>query len=178
MYTIYTTQAFLLREFARGEADKELCFLTERFGVIYVHASGIRKLSSKNRMHLVSGVRLALSLVKGKNTWRLTGVERDGLQEVPRIPYSLATLVITKLIVREEKLREIFEEFSRACECVSVESLGYIDRALTLRILTILGFMEQYQSHSLQGLVCETEETKLRYTEHLTRRLQELAIVY
>jgi recombinational DNA repair protein (RecF pathway) len=178
VYTIYTTHAFLLREFSRGEADKELCFLTDRFGVIYVVASGIRKLASKNRMHLVSGVKLSLSLVKGKNTWRLTGIERVAPESGLRVPYSLATLAITKLIVREEKLREIFDEFSAASALCSPESSSFVDRALTLRVLSLLGFMEQYQSHSLKDLLAETPEVKVRYTEHLTRRLQELAIVY
>lgn len=71
----YTTKAFILREYEQGESDKVFKLFTEEFGLIFALAKGVRKLESKLRFHLKVGKEVDVTLVKGKEVWRLTGIE-------------------------------------------------------------------------------------------------------
>lgn len=71
----YTTKAFILREYEQGESDKVYKVFTEEFGLLFILAKGVRKLESKLRFHLKPGKAVLVTLVKGRDVWRLTGVE-------------------------------------------------------------------------------------------------------
>lgn len=71
----YTTEAFILKEYARGEADFVYKVWTRDYGVIFMIAKSIRKVNAKLRMLTKKNNFLALTLVKGKELWRLVGVE-------------------------------------------------------------------------------------------------------
>ncbi len=63
----YTTEAIILKEYIEGEADLNYKVWTREFGVIFVLARSIRKVSAKLRMNMVKNNYLNLTLVKGKN---------------------------------------------------------------------------------------------------------------
>jgi recombinational DNA repair protein (RecF pathway) len=51
-YTIYTTPAYILEKYETGEHDITLLLMTRDHGLLYVRATGMRKGTSKMRMHL------------------------------------------------------------------------------------------------------------------------------
>lgn len=71
----YTTTCFVLESYERGEHDKVFKLFTREFGLLMAHAKSIRKLESKLRAHLKVGRMSQVTLVKGKEVWRLVGAE-------------------------------------------------------------------------------------------------------
>lgn len=70
----HTTEAFILKEYERSENDFVYKVWTKDFGIIFVLAKSIRKINAKLRMNSKKNEFLNITLVKGKDIWRLTGV--------------------------------------------------------------------------------------------------------
>ena len=73
MHHIYTTEAFVIHSAPQGEAGKFLLLFTKDFGMIGVMAQGIRLIKSKLRHHVQDYSYCMVSIVRGKEVWRLTG---------------------------------------------------------------------------------------------------------
>ncbi len=73
-YAIYTTEAIVLRVIPHGEANSDVVLFTRELGKITARAQSARKQESKMRMHLTRFRIVTVDLVKGKATWRLTGI--------------------------------------------------------------------------------------------------------
>lgn len=74
-YHIYTTRGIVLSYRLRGEADRVYSILTRDFGLVRATALGVRKEASKLRGALEPITLASISLVKGKDHWRLTSAE-------------------------------------------------------------------------------------------------------
>lgn len=71
----YTTEAFILKEYERDENDMVYKVWTRDFGIIFVLARSIRKITAKLRMVIKKNDFILITIVKGKDVWRLTGAE-------------------------------------------------------------------------------------------------------
>ncbi|PIP55530.1 MAG: hypothetical protein COX06_02665, partial [Candidatus Zambryskibacteria bacterium CG22_combo_CG10-13_8_21_14_all_42_17] len=71
-YHIYTTKGVILGERSIREADRVYSILTRDFGLLKVTAMGVRKESSKLRGSLEPFSLSNISLVRGKEYWRIT----------------------------------------------------------------------------------------------------------
>ena len=71
----YTTSCIVIESFAQGENDRVYKLFTREFGLIMVHAKSIRKLGSKLRAHIMPRSVALVTLVQGKEVWRLVGAE-------------------------------------------------------------------------------------------------------
>jgi recombinational DNA repair protein (RecF pathway) len=76
----YTTEGFILESYDQGEHDRAFKVFTKDFGMIICHARSVRKLESKLRAHLLPRTISLLTLVKGREVWRLTGAERKNIE--------------------------------------------------------------------------------------------------
>lgn len=74
-YHIYTTKVLMLSERPIREADRIYSLLTRDLGLIRATAIGVRKEHSKLRGHLEPFSLSAVSLVRGKEYWRITSAE-------------------------------------------------------------------------------------------------------
>ncbi len=149
MHHIYTTPAFVIHSTSHGEAGKFLLLFTENFGMIGATAQGIRLPSSKLRYHLQDFSYSNVSVVRGKEVWRVTGAH-----EIPHTKSILLHNKILKFLKRllhgeekNEKLFEIIKELYKteitdkdhdAVECITVlrilNTLGYINNIDKLNI--------------------------------------------
>jgi recombinational DNA repair protein (RecF pathway) len=75
MYKIYTTPAIILRSFTFAEADKSYEILTRDFGFLIADARSVRKIDSKLKHSLCDLTEANLSILKGKERWRITSAE-------------------------------------------------------------------------------------------------------
>ncbi len=71
----YVTKCFVIESFDQSENDRVYKLFTREFGMIIAHAKSIRKLESKLRAHLLPRSVSLVTLVKGKEIWRLVGGE-------------------------------------------------------------------------------------------------------
>ena len=74
-YHIYTTKGLVLAERPKREADRIYSLLTRDFGLVQAIALGVRKEESKLRGALEPYVFSMVSLVRGKEYWRITSAE-------------------------------------------------------------------------------------------------------
>lgn len=72
MYSIITTKAIVLKSYDSGEKDVTVSLFTRDLGQIYAKVSGIRDIKSKHRYAVQEHSLLDVSLVQGKNGWRIT----------------------------------------------------------------------------------------------------------
>lgn len=70
-----TTDAFVLRHYEAGEHDMTFKLFTREFGLLFATAKSVRKLESKLRPHLQKGGFSRITLVQGKEVWRIVGAE-------------------------------------------------------------------------------------------------------
>src|SRR3989344_6123618 len=74
MHSIYSTEGFILKSVSSGEAGRFYTVLTRDFGLIRSEAQGVRKLDSKLRYSLQDFSLVELSLVLGREKWRIVSV--------------------------------------------------------------------------------------------------------
>ncbi len=150
MHHIYTTPAFIVHSGPHGEAGKFLLFFTKDFGMIGVVAQGIRLNQSKLRYHIQDFNLSMVSIVRGKEIWRLVGAH-----EIENETESnLLQIKILKLLKRllhgeekNEKLFEIVEELYKNQIKDGEEDL--VECLVVLRILNTLGYIKNTKELSI-----------------------------
>lgn len=94
----YTTEGLILESYDQGEHDRAFKVFTKDYGMIICHARSVRKLESKLRAHLLPRTFSVLTLVKGREVWRLTGAEKKN----QTTPYIEEVTELLKRFVRGE----------------------------------------------------------------------------
>lgn len=73
MHHLYQTKAYVLGAAATGEANMMCRLFTRDLGFVAAFAQGVRLAKSKMAGHLTPGTFVQVSLVRGKELWRLVG---------------------------------------------------------------------------------------------------------
>lgn len=94
----YTTSCFVVESFDQGENDRAYKLFTREFGLLIVHAKSIRKLESKLRVHILPRSMSLVTLVKGKEVWRLVGAEEQHTEK----EYMYEVTLLIKRFIRGE----------------------------------------------------------------------------
>lgn len=94
----YTTEGLIIESYDQGEHDRAFKVFTKDYGMIICHARSVRKLESKLRAHLLPRTFSVLTLVKGREVWRLTGAEKRNQSA----PYIEEVVELLKRFVRGE----------------------------------------------------------------------------
>ena len=153
MYSSYHTEAFIIKSYSSGEANKSFLLYTKRFGLILAFAQGIRFLKSKLRFNLQEYSYCEVSLVRGKEIWRLTGVKEIGniytelsnRREVFLV-FARVFSLLNRLLHGEEKNERLFENIIYARNFIlnnnlEKEDLRSFEYILAMRILKSLGYL-------------------------------------
>ena len=149
---IYTTEAFVLESVAVGESDRFYTLFTKELGLVRASGRGVRLEKSKLRPNLQDFSRINLSIVRGKEVWRITNAK---VEESLHVRYALRKdilsviahlfILIKRLVTGEEKNEKLFlvlndivrfldltdidPSFSAAFELIAVlkvlDNLGY-----------------------------------------------------
>lgn len=107
-YTIHTTEGLVLSYRPLREADRVYSILTKDLGLIRATATGVRKGHSKLRGLLEPISLVSVSLVRGKEYWRITSAEF--IKAIPSTSEILKPLaLLEKLVQGEAPNPELFE---------------------------------------------------------------------
>ncbi len=135
-YTVHTTEGFILSSAPIGEANRIYHIFTREFGVIIATAQGVRLNKSKLRPHLLDYGFSSVSLVKGKEFWRITSA--SGISRSNNKIYIQILAVIKRLLqgegehealfdyLKEELFKENLDETNLMIQILA--ELGYIDK--------------------------------------------------
>lgn len=138
---------------------------TQDLGFLRASAQGVRLDKSKLKGHLQDYCEVMISLVKGKDVWRITGVETiqrgDFLKEINKL---IAIKNIFSLLLRllhgEEKNEPLFRSIESFYNFVlknklSQENIKNLETITVLRVLYHLGYFKK--SFDLFDLVADDE---------------------
>jgi DNA repair protein RecO len=154
MHHIHHTDAFVLGHLPKGEDSKILILYTRELGLVYAHAQGIRKLSSKLRFILQDFSRASVDLVRGREVWRLTSasplhthshIRRN--RENEKIMARISALLI-RLVAGEEANKEVFDVLVRTYALLEAshrtdEQYRALELLSVARILIALGYLSR-----------------------------------
>jgi recombinational DNA repair protein (RecF pathway) len=143
MHHIYTTQGFIVHSSPQGESGKFLLIFTKDFGMIGATAQGIRLDQSKLRYHIQDFDLANISIVRGKEVWRITGASEMDHENITKVHIQILKL-LKRLLQGEdknEKLFEIIEELYKTK--IENNDFEYIEIITVLRILESLGYIKE-----------------------------------
>lgn len=122
-YHIYTTKGLVLSAKPLREADRVYSILTRELGLVRATATGVRKEGSKLRGALEPFSLTSVSLVRGKEYWRLTAAEL-----IRRLPAEAALArplaLIERLVPGEEAHPELFDAVINELEAGETKLVG------------------------------------------------------
>mgnify|MGYP001612832941 CR=1 FL=1 len=150
-HRLYQTEGLILAAHHYGEANNFYQILTSELGLIGVSAQGVRYLKSKLRLQLRNLDCVNLTLVQGREVWRLTGAQAsrrlDGILFQPqrlRVWARVANLV-RRLMPGEQAQPELFTDLLCGLEALGEKSLTELDSVemvIVLRLLHALGYVK------------------------------------
>lgn len=144
----YSTEAVVLGRIPFREAGATLALLTEDLGFVYARAEGVRRSGARLSHALQTLAHTEVTLVRGKEGWRLTGavlsrkqpasLSYPGKQRAARVSGLLQRLVGHE--VQDERLYADFRNFLKALETEDETALDAAESLAALRLLSYLGF--------------------------------------
>jgi len=152
-HTLYHTEGFIVESVNSGEANRFLWIYTKDFGLLGVHAQGVRYMKSKLRYSLIDMAYCSFTLVRGRDVWRLTSatIQDSGSFLLmgnihKRVAFSRVMKLLKRLIHGEERDDVLFEILYRGYLSLQDTSVDYgviksIEIMLVIQILHTLGYL-------------------------------------
>jgi recombinational DNA repair protein (RecF pathway) len=149
---IYHTKAYVIGSVPVGEANRSLILLTEDLGLIQVSAQGVRLQKSKLRQSIQDFSFINVSLVRGKEVWRLTNAQKLISLFDKRVSIEIRKLLIellqfiNRLTPRETPVSEVFElmnTYAGFCfehKEIALQYIVELKASGMLRMLELLGY--------------------------------------
>ncbi|MBP9701530.1 MAG: recombination protein O N-terminal domain-containing protein [Candidatus Pacebacteria bacterium] len=133
-YTVHTTEGFILSSAPIGEANRIYHIFTREFGMIIATAQGVRLNKSKLRPHLLDYSFSSVSLVRGKEFWRITSASSTN-KNTNKIYIQILTII--KRLLQGEGEHEVLFDYLK--QELFKENLDETD--IMIKILTDLGYV-------------------------------------
>lgn len=155
-YHLYQTEAFVLDERPFGEANRIYHLLTPDLGLVTATAQGVRLLKSKLRFNLDKYIHVRVTLVRGKEVWRLIGVERTGdyenlYSDQTKLKFAVKIFSLLRRFIQGETTQKLlFEDLKLSLGYLAELKLLPADQKLfsaweqvtVLRLLYFLGYVK------------------------------------
>lgn len=136
-YAVYNTRGFILSSAPSGEASKIYSVYTEDFGLIRARAQSVRLIQSKLRYNLDDYAFCSLSLVRGREVWRLTGSQSLEGAGIVRPARARVLNLVRRLVHGEEKNEKLFGALLALADGGEPDEV-----ALLSRVLSALGYLD------------------------------------
>lgn len=189
-YHVYNTKGIVIKRKVSGESDTVLYILTEDFGLIIASARATRNSGSKLKGSLQEYSLCEVSLVKGKNGWKITNAILinnfyfDLNKESKKILAKIC-LLLTKIIVGEIPHREVFDIVRSGFLSLSQsneEDYRFIESLVVLRVLRELGYVVFNEESSIylsdnndwsSALLMHVKENSFEVVKLINKALKE-----
>lgn len=145
MYKIYTTDGLIIESRIFGESNRIYFILTRDFGLIRATAQGVCKIESKQKFGLQTLSFSTISLVKGKDIWKITSAIQNEnvfynfLRQKEKLNLFLRIIsLIKKLLVEEEKESVFFDVVQSLYKFLKYENENNRDKLNSAELLTVM----------------------------------------
>lgn len=157
---VYNTTGLILDKLPSGETSDFVYVFTRDLGLVGAHAQNTRSVKSKLRYAIDAPARSTVSLVRGKNKWRLISAIPDKSYFVTfrnnpeKQKLCAQTLyLIKKLLAGEEPNQELFQVVNEGLDFLDTgistdipDQIRNFEAILILRILHILGYIPETET--------------------------------
>ncbi len=179
----YTTKCIILDAYDQGEHDKAYKVFTREFGLLTCQAKSIRKLESKLRAHMLPRTVALITLVQGKEVWRLVGAENEKSES----PYIHEVTTLLKRFVRGEGAHKaLYDRIISFLDSKSDYDEQVVRLLLYYILLVELGYadakvvgardIKEYVAYSIDDLYTHTLLRKKEIRSHLQEVLKEMQL--
>ncbi len=150
-YVTYTTEALVCGTQNRNTADRSYCLFTKEAGMLYGEARSVREERSRQRYALQDFSYVRISLVKGKQSWKIGSVESVknyfALADTQEKRASVVAIFRTlrRFIHGEDASPELFSFCIEALELAlgSVSARNFFEHCVQIRMLSLLGYVAE-----------------------------------
>lgn len=180
-YVTYTTEALVCGSYEQNVADKSFLLFTREAGMLYATARSVRNENSKQRYALQEFSRIRVSLIKGKQGWRIGSVEplENNFSSAASREVRASVIRLYKLLRRfirgEEVEIDLYDFVVEALISISDPSanLKLLDPYIHCQILGRLGYVDRGQLP--EGILSvPIADIAKRVDENLQRKLEKL----
>lgn len=183
----YVTKSIILESYDQGEHDRAYKVFTREFGLLTCQAKSIRKLESKLRAHILPRSLSLLTLVQGREVWRLVGAEREEQSS----QYIHEIVILLKRFIRGEGAHKaLYDRLMQLLIASSHASSQYDEQVIRLLlyyiVLVDLGYadakvigaknIQEYIAFSIDDLYTHLLLTKTDVTRHIKDVLKEIQL--
>lgn len=179
----YVTRGIVLESYDQGEHDRAFKIFTREFGLLIAQAKSIRKLESKLRAHMLPRTCTRVTLVQGREVWRLTGAE----EEMVESPYIHEVVVLLKRFIRGEGAhKSLYDRLMLFLNHKRVYDESLTRLLLYYLVLVDLGYadakiigaktLEEYLQFSIDDLYTHLLLTKQGVRSHVQEVLKEIQL--
>lgn len=109
----YVTKSLVITSFDQGEHDRVYKLFTREFGLVMAIAKSVRKLESKLRSHVMPRTVSLVTLVQGRDIWRLVGAEEQ--KKISPLIHEVTEL-ISRFIHGEESHKVLYDRIEEFLE--------------------------------------------------------------
>jgi DNA repair protein RecO len=177
MYQKYHTDALVLGSREIGESDKMLALYTRDFGLVRARGRGIRSTNSKMRYALQDYSLADVSLVKGKQGWRLAGATALSCTHGDikgRMAFARIANLVSRFVSGEEAHSALFKILCEARSALTqraCEAWATVELVCVARVLYVLGYISNEALKSALLTHTAYEDEHLREAEILRDEL-------
>jgi DNA repair protein RecO len=148
-YVTYTTQALVCGTYNRSAADRSFALYTREAGMLYAEAKSVREERSRQRYALQDFSLIRVSLVKGKQTWKVGSVEvitnyfMSAADRAKRASVVRLFRNLRRFIQGEEPSPELFDFVVSALSAIEgqVNHPEFLELYTELKVLNLLGYV-------------------------------------
>lgn len=183
-YRIYTTDSFVIKNNPSKDADVSLLLFTEQFGLLYAAAKSARQIWSKLKPSLQTTSFSSISMVKGREIWRITNAKKHIALYDKRLTVELRILFVrllehvARFCPKEVSESEVFSDLKSIASFIFLEHLTLqqpekiyaCEQWFLIRLLYNLGYIQSTEyihdtltepvSHHILQYLTEDEVSK------------------
>ncbi|MFH0846395.1 MAG: DNA repair protein RecO [Patescibacteria group bacterium] len=157
MYDIYETEGIILSSGDIGEANKIINIFTQDLGLLSATAQSLRQIKSKLRFGLQNFTLANISLVRGRDVWRITNVEYKKnfyktffKDKNKMVVVANLGLLLRKILAGETPDQKLYDTILVAFsflerEKLSLDEIKDFESVLVVKILYILGYFDKHK---------------------------------
>ena len=180
-YATYNTDAIVCGTYNRNTADRSYLLFTREAGMLYAEAKSAREERSRQRMALQDFSLVRVSLIKGKNSWKIGSIEPKGnfytsaADKAARGSVVMLTKFLRRFYGGQEAAPQLFEYVRSALSFLAEtpKERALYEQIILVRLLLELGYVDERVAPPVvkQNV---SDFTDLTHTDELRIQLQPI----
>ncbi len=179
MHALHTTPAFILSSHPHGESNRVHKLFTREFGMLIAHGQGVRELRNRNRYGLRTHALVLVTLVRGREVWRLTSARAEHGTSAT-LAWRRVLAFAARLLAAEDPAPRVFDllvERRRAFADLPSERVATLEALSVLEVLNELGYVARPRASFVETLLADAAGGRIVLADLEPRRQELLAAV-